>query len=101
MRKKTSKLKNMEKNRYSIITNDLSVCYICKRPKDDLHEIYSGAYRKLSMVYGAVLPLCRECHCKIHNDNDMALKYKKLYQTLFEQKYTRDDFIKIFKKNYL
>lgn len=46
MKKKSNKLSKLEKKRFSILTNDLEHCYICKErdeiniPRDDLHEIY-------------------------------------------------------------
>ena len=46
IKKKTNKLNRMERNRYSILTNNLDICWVCKMekdleiPRDDLHEIY-------------------------------------------------------------
>lgn len=46
LKNKSNKLSKLEKKRFSILTNDLEHCYICKErdekkvPKDDLHEIY-------------------------------------------------------------
>ena len=53
--KKTSKQIKLEKSRYSILTNDLDHCYICrfqgkKVLRDDLHEVYGGANRKRSIL---------------------------------------------------
>ena len=65
--KKTSKQIKLEKSRYSILTNDLDHCYICrfqgkKVLRDDLHEVYEGANRKRSILNGLVVPLCRKHH---------------------------------------
>ena len=65
--KKTSKQIKLEKSRYSILTNDLEHCYICrfqgkKVLRDDLHEVYNGANRKRSILNGLVVPLCRKHH---------------------------------------
>jgi len=101
MKRKTLRLKELEHNRYSILTNDLTRCYICPRPKSDLHEIYEGCHRQNSMRYGLVLPLCKECHLKIHRSLNFALPYKQLGQSKFEETHSRDEFIKLFGRNYL
>ena len=46
MRYKTTKLINLEKQRKSILTKDMTVCYFCKKPKDDIHEIYGNINAK-------------------------------------------------------
>lgn len=81
------KIKTLEKNRWSLATNDLTTCIECGKPKDDLHEIYEGAYRKKSMLYGCVIPLCRTCHNRIHTDYEMKIRYKKMFKKLFEEYY--------------
>ena len=101
MKKKSNKLSQLEKNRYSIITDDLDHCYICGRPRENLHEVYEGAKRIASMKYGCVLPLCYQCHIKIHHDRNMALFYKRLMQNKFIEVYPDLNFIDIFKINYL
>ena len=81
------KIKTLEKNRWSLATNDLSKCIECGRPRDDLHEVYEGAYRRRSMIYGCVIPLCRYHHNKIHKDYDFKIKYKKMMEKMFEEYY--------------
>ena len=100
--KRTNKQNKLEKDRYSILTNDLENCYICKKqgldiPKDDLHEIYGGCNRKRSMLNGFVVPLCR----KHHEDNQILAYLKKLMQKEFEKNHTREEFINIIGKNFL
>ena len=63
-----NKIKRLEKMRYSILTDDLSRCYICHAPKSDIHEVYEGARRIASMKYGCCLPVCRSCHNVLHNN---------------------------------
>ena len=101
MKGKTKNLRKLEKNRYSILTDDLTTCFICKRPKEDLHEIFEGANRQQSMKHGLVLPLCRRCHQNIHSNNQLNLQYKRIGQSKFEETHTREEFIKIFKRNYI
>ena len=43
IKKKSSKLAKLEKNRFSIITKKLDICYICKsNKKEDWHEAIEG-----------------------------------------------------------
>lgn len=104
MRNKSSKLARLEKNRFSIITDDLEHCIICRATKDDLHEIFGGCRRKVSMQFGLVLPVCRRCHSYIERNEDVKLKWKKIGEELWLVTYKPFDvekFIEIFGKNYL
>ena len=98
---KSKKLAKLERNRTSILTDDLDHCFICGRHKEDLHEIYPGKNRLNSIKFGLILPLCREHHIKMHNDINLRLKYLKLCQKKFNEVYPDLDFVEIFKRNYL
>ena len=93
-------IKKLEKNRFSIITNNLDFCYLCGRKKDHLHEVFFGKNRINSMKYGCVVPLCSNCHYKVHHNINIDMQLKKQLQKKFEEIYS-DDFIKIFRRNYL
>lgn len=101
MKYKTNKLKKLEQGRMSILTEDLKTCYICKKNKQDLHEIFEGARRVSSIKYNMVVPLCRYCHNKIHTDRELSLHFKRLCQKEFEKENSREKFIEIFKRSYL
>lgn len=96
-----SKITRLERMRFSILTNDLSKCYLCGKPKDDIHEIYEGSRRISSMKYGCCIPVCRNCHRNLHNNYSFALPYKQLCQKKFIEVYPEIDFLKIFHKNYI
>lgn len=98
---KSNTLAQLERKRTSLFTHDLEHCYVCGRPKEHLHEVYEGRNRKNSMMYQMVLPLCRECHDRMHSDVSFALKYKQKGQALFTKVYPNLNFEDIFKKNYL
>lgn len=103
MLKKCSKIKQLERMRYSILTDDLSKCFLCGRQKDHLHEIYFGNNRVNSMKWGCVVPLCRNCHqgkYGVHNNHEVDIMLKKKCQLKFEQVYPDVSFINIFHKNY-
>ena len=102
LKKKSNKLKRLENNRFSIITDNLKTCYICKqKKKDDLNEVFEGSNRQMSMKYGLVIPSCRECHNKYDLDINLRSKYMKEAQIIFESIYSHELFMKEFKKNYL
>jgi hypothetical protein len=96
LRCKSAKLANLERNRYSIITNDMDRCYICHRPRTDLHEVFRGRNRKQSMKYGLVVPLCRECHYVIDNVRAESLKLEDKAKKIFIKKYGNERFLKEF-----
>lgn len=100
MKVKSKKLAKLERDRFSIITDDLSTCIICGMPKQDLNEIFCGRNRQNSMKYGLVIPMCRKCHTEYTNNRDMQLKWMKLGQKKFEELY-EEEFIDIFKRNYI
>lgn len=97
-------MSKLEKNRFSILTNNLNKCYICGLPKQELHEIYFGKNRINSMIYGCVVPLCYQHHrgnSGVHNNHQLDLKLKQLCQIQFEKTYPTLNFMSIFYKNYL
>lgn len=103
IKQKSSKLAKLEKNRFSIITNDLEHCYICTErgiknvPKKDLHEVYGGSNRKRSIENGLVVPLCRKCH----EDYEIIKYLKRFVQLEYEENHSREDFINLIGKSYL
>lgn len=97
-------IKTLERKRFSILTDDLSHCYICGLPKQQLHEIFYGKNRKNSMIYGCVVPLCYEHHegnNGVHHNFALNSKLKKECQKQFIKKYPDLDFISIFYENYI
>lgn len=96
LRCKSQKLANLERNRYSILTNDMTRCYICRRPRTDLHEVFRGRNRKKSMKYGLVVPLCRDCHCIVDNVRSESLKLENKAKKIFIKKYGNERFLKEF-----
>lgn len=99
--KKSAKIVKLERNRKSILTNDLNHCIICGVKKDHLHEIFFGKNRLNSMKYDLVIPLCFKCHTEMHNNIEWQKYWHKKGQLAFMESYPGLDFIDIFKKNYL
>lgn len=103
MQNKSNKLASLEKNRYSVFSNDTEKCYLCGSTyKLTWHEIYAGKNRQNSMKNGLCLRLCLNCHSKEQEDsqfNDYWHKQGQLYWEEFIG--TREDFVEVFKRNYL
>lgn len=99
-----SKIKQLEKMRFSILTNDLTKCYLCGKSKNHLHEVFYGKNRVNSMKWGCVAPLCYECHQGnngVHNNHEIDITLKKICQKKFIETYPDVDFLSIFHKNYI
>jgi len=102
MCKKSSKIAKLERNRFSVFTDDLDTCYLCGRKKEELHEIFAGANRQNSMRYGFVLPLCHRCHSQIQNDTDFNHFWYKKCQRYWEDNISdREEFLRVFRKSWL
>jgi hypothetical protein len=71
----------------------------CGLYANDPHEPYGGRNRQLSIKYGMVVAINRECHKEVHKDAkcEKALKLKKICKDWFEENYPELDFIEIFK----
>ena len=99
-----SKITRLERMRFSILTNDLTRCYLCHKPKNHLHEVFYGKNRVNSMKWGCVAPLCYECHQGnngVHNNHELDIMLKQICQKKFMEVYPDVDFISIFHKNYI
>lgn len=51
----------------SIMTDDMTVCYVCGRRSDEIHHVFHGADKKMSERLGCMVPLCRDCHNRVHH----------------------------------
>lgn len=101
MNYKSKKLKELERKRFSILTDNLQCCWLCGERPVDIHEIYGGSNRQTSMKHGFCVPLCRNHHIEITNNNESNKWLKQICQIKFEMNNNRESFIKIIGKNYL
>lgn len=87
-------------------------CFLCGRNGSadplDRHHIFPGPYRKKSEKYGLVVYLCHDrCHIfgksAVHNNAAQMRRMQRYGQlkAMKEQKWTTDDFIREFGRNYL
>lgn len=91
----------------SLLQGDEKKCYVCGKTTGlHKHEVFYGtSNRAKSIRYGCQVWLCGHHHNMsndgIHFDKALDLKVKKLTQEAFEQKYSHEFFMQVFKKNYL
>ena len=103
MKSRSSKQAKLERNRFSILTNDLDHCIVCGAKKDHLHEIFFGRNRTNSIKHGLVIPLCSTHHIEMHKNKEWQDYWHVVAQKRFIEYYHKsiDEFIEIFKINYL
>lgn len=103
MKTKSNRLAKLEKDRFSVFSNDKDICYLCGSTYNlTWHEIFRGANRRNSMKFGFCLRLCLNCHEEKQEDiifNDFWHRQAQLY---FEEYIgSREEFLKIFRRNFL
>ena len=103
MKNKSKKLSKLERERKSVFYDNLTQCCYCGSDYQvTKHEIFEGRNRQNSMRYGFVLPLCLRCHQLLQENKDFNDTWKKKAQNYFEENIgTKEDFIDIFRRNYL
>ena len=102
MENKSPKLRKLEKNRFSLFTDDDSKCMLCgSKYQLTWNEIFRGKNRQNSMKYGLCQRLCLSCHRKYQDDKNFNDYWHKKGQVLFNKTYPDLDFVNIFRENYL
>jgi len=96
----------MERIKFSLLTDDLETCYLCGKPATDKHHVFGGystGNRDHSEDDGLVVPLCWNCHRKVHNQPSQQLMYslKKQGQLAWEEAHPGESFAKRYGKNYV
>ena len=90
----------------SIVQTDGSRCFVCGRMTDlECHHILGGtANRKLSDQYGLTVMLCHEHHTGKNGaqyNRQLGDSMKRLAQIAFEARYSHEEWMNVFRKNYL
>lgn len=71
-----------------MITKFDELCIICNKPSVDTHHLIPGTSgRRLSDEDGLTIPLCRNCHDQIHNNDKMLVLTKIIGQLAWEREY--------------
>lgn len=87
----------------SIMTDDFKTCFLCGKPAQQIHHCIGGSYRKKSEKFGLLVPLCMECHMKVHDEpsQETNRELKQLGQTYFEREYGEQYWWDEFGRSYL
>ena len=105
MKKKSSKLAKLERNRYSVFTEDLNICFYANKNcfgSITKHEVFSGRNRQRSMKYGFIIPLCEYHHYTLQENKDFNQYWHDRCRDYWLNHYGNlDEFIKTFGKSYL
>ncbi len=89
------------------IIQDRKECIVCGSWNVEDHHIFFGqGKRKLSEKYGLKVWLCPSHHREtngVHgrDGHKLDIELKQLGQKAFEWKHSREDFMKVFGRNYL
>lgn len=88
------------------ILQEEKVCFLCPRLQNlEQHHIFGGANRRWSEKYGLKVWLCPRCHRDqkegVHGNKEIMGIMHRTGQRAFEKEHTREEFMKIFGKNYL
>ena len=97
IKKKSTKLAKAEKNRFSILTNNLEKCFFCELKKEDFHEVFRGRNRQKSIKWGLVIPICRIHHREITDNKEFSKVLEDISKEKFIEKYGLEKFIEEFK----
>lgn len=101
IKKKSSKLAKLERERFSLFSDDVNRCFLCSSEYNlTYHEIFRGKNRLNSMRYGLCLRLCLYCHEKYQEDKEFNDYWHIKGQVKFEEVYSDLEFIDIFGRNY-
>lgn len=100
IKNKSNKLAKDEKNRFSIVQEDMSYCFFCDRQAESIHELIGGMNRQTSIKWGVCVGACLRCHRILENNEKIKQKYQALGQDVFEKKYSHELFMQEFKMDY-
>jgi len=81
-------------------------CYVCSTTLNlHKHHVFGGANRKWSEKYKLYVYLCAYHHNMsndgVHFNKDLMDSLHREFQQIFEKLYSKDQFVKIFGRNYL
>ena len=92
----------------SILQKDTDRCLFChSNIWLEWHHVFGAAFKKKSEQYGLMVRLCHTCHNEppfgVHQDRQIRRKLQAYAQkkAMEYHELTKEEFIKIFGKNYL
>lgn len=102
MKVKSKKLAKLERDRFSVFTDD-DKCFVCGSTYLlTWNEIYRGKNRQNSMEDGFCLRMCLDCHRKYQDDVDFNEHWHREAQFYYEKNIgSRKQFLARYRRNYL
>lgn len=110
---KTVRQKERKKHPKSILNTKKNVCYLCAYLNHDYrikyteehHILYGSGQRKNAEDEGIKVDLCLDHHRRgqqaVHNSREMRVLLCRIAQEEYEKTHTREEWMKISRKNYL
>lgn len=110
---KQGRKKKRKKHKKSILKSQKGVCYLCAMLYDDYsvkyteehHIMYGSGRRTDSEAEGIKVHLCKYHHLEgkeaVHNNQEMRELLCRKAQEEFEKTNTREEWMRIFGRNYL
>lgn len=93
---------------WSVLTDDMTSCYITHLGVVHIHHVFNGSRKAASEKRGFLVPLHPTLHIygpnsvHVNPNKGLDLMLKQRCQTYYEEHYgTREDFIKEFGRSYL
>lgn len=89
----------------SILTDDLTHCFICGHDNAHVHHVFYGRNRRNADEDGLTIGLCYRHHNGsdegIHFCHQLDTQIKMMAQKKYEESHTRDEFIRRYGKSYI
>lgn len=110
---KPEKRKKRKIHKKSILKTEKGTCYLCAKLNNDYknkyteehHVLFGSGLRENSEEEGLKVYLCMEHHragkSAVHNNKSMREYLCRIVQEEYEKTHTREEWMKINKKNYL
>lgn len=89
-----------------MITKYEDYCLVCGKPRQHVHHlVFGNAKRRLADTDGLTIPLCMDCHEKMHNVKEMQVMSHIVGQLFYERnmcaaELTPDEAREEFRKRY-
>ena len=92
----------------NLLQGQIKECFFTREPREEnlcIHHVYRGAFRDKSTEYGCWIWLRPDWHNQtnysIHNDRNLELRIQAMCQMAFEDRYSHEDFMEVFKTDYI
>ena len=96
----------MARRLWSVFTDEMNICWLTDQNRYvERHHVFNGALKFLSEKYGYIIPVQKDVHNQkpysIHENKPFRLALKQFCQRHFELTHTREDFVALFKENFI